>query len=114
MVQIGCYMYDAEAEELTTYASLLELTRPALCALIIQRELREPKLRPSVAKRDKVSAARGRRVTVNLGNVALKDAFTAHVRALGFGSDEAAAALFRQELAERSLWYMFGLKLNRS
>ena len=114
VVQIGCYMTEEEADELSRYAASMELSRPAACALIIQRELRKPRLRRS--KAGPVAAlppSQGRRVTVHLRNASLKTAFESHVRSLGLGSDEAAAALFRKELEERWLFKLFGSCENR-
>lgn len=114
MAQIGCYMTGAEAELLDIYAASMGLTRPTMCALVIQYELRKPTLRrirppkPNAAEGDKRV-----RVTVHLRNSAFKAAFTDHVRSRGLGSDEAAAILFRAELKERRLFNMFGLSENR-
>jgi len=114
MAQIGCNMTDVEAELLNDYAASLGLTRPAMCSLLVQRELRKPRLRRIRPSRGpKVGSDGPRRVTVHLRNADFKSAFTDHVRSLGLGSDEAAAILFRHELKERWLFNMFGLEKNR-
>jgi hypothetical protein len=53
-----------------------------------------------------------RRVTVHVGNPALKRAFTAHVKTFGLRSDEAAYVLFRRELEKRWLFRTFGYAEN--
>ena len=109
MAQIGCYMTDDEIKALETYAASIELTRAAVCSLVIQRELHHSRLKRATVK-DRPDGRRdgSRRVTVHLRNPELKLAFSHHVRALGMGSDEAAGRLFRVELKERWLFKTFG------
>lgn len=107
-------MTDEEIAALDEYATSIEVTRAAVCSLVIQRELRANELgrtsRPGPRPRrsaDDGSRIR-RRVTVHVGNPELKQAFTRHVRLHGFGSDEAAFALFEKELNERWFFKAFG------
>ena len=114
VAQIGCYMTDDEIEVLEAYASLIEITRTAVGALLIQQEMRSARLkRKQVGKsREAVSKAGKRRVTVHIGNAALKKAFTDHAQVLGFGSDEAALQLIRLEMKDRWLFKTFGFTGN--
>jgi hypothetical protein len=115
MAQIGCYMCDAEIEDLENYAKSMEITRTAVFALAVQRELQVRHLKRSSRRAEnRVSAEERpgdtalRRVTVHVSNASLKAAFTDHVRSLGMGSDEGALALLRLELRERWLFKIFG------
>lgn len=107
MAQIGCYMTDEEIGELDAYASSIEITRAAVCALVVQRELRVRRLHRNSSRtyvgRGAHDGVMRRRVTVHIGNIALKSAFSNHARELGMGSDEATDALLRMELKERWL-----------
>jgi hypothetical protein len=115
MAQIGCYMSDEQIAALDDYARSIEVTRAALCSLVIQRELRTRQLsRISRHWRSPDgSNEMRRRVTVHVGNPELKLAFTKHVRSLGLGSDEAAFALFTLELKERWFFNSFGFSGNQ-
>lgn len=114
MAQIGCYMTNDEIEALEAYASLIEITRTAVGALLIQQEMRSARLKrkPAGKSSEAVSKAGKRRVTVHIGNAALKDAFTDHVQSLGFGSDQAALELIRLEMKDRWLFKTFGFTGN--
>lgn len=101
-MQIGCDMAENEAVELTEYAESLELTRPTLCALLIHRELRRPRLKRLVQLGEVLAVSEGpKRVTVRISDPAFKEAYREHVRSCRLGSDDAAALLFRTELKER-------------
>jgi hypothetical protein len=102
--QIGCYLLRAEADALTAYARSLELSRPKLCALLVLRAVRAPKLavlyehqRGSESKRGAV------RVTTRVDDHEVKRRFATAAAAAGLGSDDAAAIVFRAELDERWL-----------
>lgn len=115
MAQIGCYMSETEINELESYAASLEITRTAVFALAVQRELRNSGLSRSQAGRtEELRDSRNgrRRVTVHIANPALKAAFTAHAQSLGLGSDAAAKSLLEIELKERPLFEMFALSVN--
>lgn len=115
LAQIGSYMTDEEIAALDSYAASIEVTRAALCSLIVQREMREPRLRRRLGGEPPEGRAEGRRrVTVHLRNEALKAAFVGHVRTLGLGSDEAAGRLFRMELEDRWIFDRFGFVGNRT
>jgi hypothetical protein len=114
VAQIGCYMTDDEIGALDEYAKSMEVTRAAVCSLVIQRELRVRQLsRISRHPRSPDDDETRRRVTVHVRNPELKCAFTRHVRSLGFGSDQAAFALFMMELRERWLFKTFGFLGNQ-
>lgn len=108
-------MTDEDVAALDDYARSIEVTRAAVCSLVIQRELRVRQL--SRTSRHRRSAdcggAKRRRVTVHVGNPELKLAFTQHVTSLGLGSDEAAYVLFQKELKERWLFKLFGFQQNQ-
>jgi hypothetical protein len=115
MAQVGCYLTDQEANDLTNYAQSLELARPSVCILLVQRELRNRRL--GSLMRDHCPGRREgplKRVTARIDNPALKAAFTEHVQRCGIGSDEGAAILFRVELEERWLMRTLGWQENRS
>jgi hypothetical protein len=105
-------MTTKEIEELESYAKSIEITRAALCSLVVQRELRVSRLkrksRRHVSRQTEGGEPERRRVTVHISNPALKTAFTAYVKSLGLGSDEATFVLFREELKERWLFRAFG------
>jgi len=102
-----------EVAALDEYAKSIEVTRAAVCSLVIQRELRANQLsRTSLPRRSDNGGGARRRVTVHVGNPELKLAFTRHVRLLGLGSDEAAYALVKKELKERWLFKTFGFPGN--
>jgi hypothetical protein len=115
-------MTEAEIEELESYAESIEITRAALCSLVVQRELRAPRLKRKSHRRAQQQEQTGpreqtegvvrHRVTVHVGNAALKSAFTAHVKSLGLGSDEAAFMLFKIEVEKRWLFNLFGYDEN--
>ena len=115
MPQIGCHMTEEEITSLDEYAKLIEVTRAAMCSLVIQRELRTGQLRRTSRHRRPVyeGVKTRRRVTVHVGNLELKEAFREHVSSLGLGSDEAAFVLFKRELKERWLFKTFGFRGNQ-
>ena len=108
-------MTDEDVAALDDYARSIEVTRAAVCSLVIQRELRARQLSRTSRHRRSVDcgSANRRRVTVHVGNPELKLAFTQHVTSLGLGSDEAAYVLFQKELKERWLFKLFGFKKNQ-
>lgn len=108
-------MTDKEISALENYAASIGVTRAAACALIVQRELNVRQLKRSSGKPNPVTRdGNHRRVTIHVRNEAVKSAFTAHVKSLGLGSDEAAGELFRRELEERWLFTAFALPGNHS
>lgn len=108
-------MTNDEVAALDAYAKSIEVTRAAVCSLVIQRELQVRRLSRASRLRRTVAGSKEvrRRVTVHVENKELKQAFANHVATLGLGSDEAALALFRKELKERWLFKMFGFSGNR-
>jgi hypothetical protein len=114
MAQIGCNLTEEEAEELGRYAAEMELSRPSVCVLVIQRELRRPRLRRLKATAPKpLGKVESKRVTVRIIDPSLKRAFADHVKSCGMGSDDAAAALYREELKERCLFKTLGWRKNQ-
>ena len=108
MFQIGCHMNEAEIAALESYAARLELTRTAVFSLAVQQELRTPRLQPrEAAIRANAPGGKrggGRRVTIHMRSKALKDAFTIHAKTRGYGSDEAAWTVLRNEVREEALY----------
>ena len=114
VAQIGCNLTKEEAEKLARYAAETQLSRPSLCVLLIQRELRRPRLVGLKVRAPKPFGEGGfRRVTVHIIDPSLKGAFADHVKLCGMGSDDAAAMLFRAELKERWFFKTFGWNGNR-
>lgn len=107
-------MTDEDIDALEKYAKSIEMTRAAVCSLVIQRELKVRQLNrlSGPLQSDDNGGQTRRRVTVHVGNPELKLAFTRHVKSLGLGSDEAAFALFKSELKEQWLFNTFGLQQN--
>lgn len=102
--QIGCYLHPFEAEALSNYARSLELSRPKLCALLIVRAVRSDGLSSLVGRHPKSEPkAKATRVTARLDNPDTKQRFAQSAAALGLGTDDAAALVFRTELADRWL-----------
>lgn len=105
--QIGCYMTEVEIAALESYAARLELTRTAIFSLAVQQELRAPRLQPRhAAIRPNAPGGKGsgaRRVTFHMRSKALKDAFTIHAKTRGYGSDEAAWTVLRNEIRDEAL-----------
>lgn len=108
-------MTDEDINALEKYAKSIEMTRAAVCSLVIQRELKTRQLNRSFGPRksDDNGDPKRRRVTVHVSNPELKLAFASHVRSLGLGSDEAAFALFKSELKEQWLFNTFGFHQNQ-
>ena len=114
MAQIGCYLTEEEAEELSKYAAGMQIARPNVCVLLIQLELRRPRLSPlKAAAPMPIVGGRTKRVTARIIDPSLKRAFDDHVKACGMKSDAAAAALFRAELEDRRLFNIFAWDTNR-
>jgi hypothetical protein len=102
--QIGCYLSERDAKALSAYARSLELSRPKLLALLVVRSVRSENLArlfATFAGSEPKSGAK--RVTARIDDQALKARFIKAARKLGLGSDDAAAMVFRAELAERWL-----------
>lgn len=107
-------MTPEEADALTSYAKSMELSRPALCALIIHRELRRPRLKKLLRDGSHSSSSEGpNRVTVRISDQDLKQAFADHVKSCRIGSDDAAALLFRADLKERLIYRELAWNGNR-
>lgn len=113
-LQIGCYLTKAEANDLKSYAAEHQLSRPKLCILLVQRELRCRRL-GELSERYTVTVRKkeGRRVTTRSSTSEIKDKFSRHVQELDLGSDDAAAIIFRAELEERWLSSALGWVGNR-
>lgn len=103
MSQIGGYLAPDEHAEFKGYAAQFHLKDSSLANLLVVRELRLRRL-PTLKERHVSGAAKARsRITAHQSNPQLKQAFDAHARACGISPDQAAAILFRAELAERWL-----------
>lgn len=115
MAQIGCNLTEEEAEDLNRYAAAMELSRPCVCALLVHRELRRPRLKKLKATcPEPFGTGPLKRVTVRIDNPDLKEAFAVHVAGCGMGSDEAAAILFRTEIKEKWVLNSLSWSANRS
>lgn len=102
--QIGCYLLSAEAKALSVYARSLELSRPKLCALLVVRAVRSERLASLVGRhRGSEPKSGATRVTTRVDDQETKRRFALAASTLGLGSDDAAAIVFRDELAERWL-----------
>ena len=113
-LQIACWMSDEEAEALEHYAGELEISRAALCALLVQQEIRERRLLELAQHYPAYTGLKeGFRVTARIKSRDLKVVFSKHVRACALGSDEAAWLLFNSEPAERSLIDLVGWKASQ-
>lgn len=101
--QVGCYLAREEGAELERYAEGLELSRRRLCGLLIVRELRLNRV-AELSKRYAGSGSKkgAARVTARVSS-SRKTEFAAHVAKAVVGSDDAAAVIFRAELAEKWL-----------
>ena len=81
MAQIGCYLTEEEAGELNKYAALVRLPRPIVCVLLIQHELKRPRLRRlKGAASKRFVESESKRVTVHVTDPSLKSAFADHVK----------------------------------
>ncbi len=117
MFQIGCHMSEADIAALESYADRLEVTRTAVFSLAVQQELRSPRLQPrkvAVVTNAPGGKGSGRRVTVHLRSRAIKDAFAAHAKACGYGSDAAAWIVLRNEMREKTLYKTLAFEWNHS
>lgn len=102
--QIGCYLLPHEAKALTRYARMLELSRPKLCALLVIRAAHSGQLASMVGRFPASEPKAGNsRVTTRLSNQDTKQNFLEAASAVGLGSDDAAAIIFRAELDEHWL-----------
>lgn len=103
MVQIGGYLTREEHTSFKRYAARFQLKGSSLANLLIARELRCARLESL-----KVSFSASRlnarsRVTAHQSDHEVKTAFDAHASRAGVTPDQAAALIFRAELAERWL-----------
>ena len=95
-------MPEEEAKELDDYAASLELNRPAVCVLLVHRELRRRRLKQLRRTVPPYSGVKeGVRVTARIADRNMKDEFAKHLKDVGVGSDEAASILFRAELKDK-------------
>ena len=102
-VPVGCYLTEAEVDELFRYSESLEINIPSVCRLIIQRELCSPRLDGLKEKYARKVGKEGERVTAWFADRAIKERLLAHVKACGLRSDEAVGILFRAEPHEQWL-----------
>lgn len=118
MFQIGCHMSEAEIAALESYAERLELTRTAVFSLAVQQELRMPRLQSrQAAIRPHAPGGKGsgrRRVTIHMRSRALKDAFTIHAKTRGYGSDEAAWTVLKNEIEDELLYKTLAFRWNHT
>ena len=113
-IQFGCYMTPEEAKQLNDYAEGMEISRPKLCILLVVRELRCDRLAGlSRVDNSPLPKKESKRVSARAISPAIKAEFTKHAIAHGLGTDEAAAILFRTELAERWLEHCLCIGGNR-
>ena len=103
-LQIGCYLTRDEARRLDAHANEHELSRPKLCALLVQRELNLKRLGELKGRYAGSEPKKGTaRVTARISREDLKTDFSALAEKFGLGSDDAAAIMFRAELREHWL-----------
>lgn len=116
MPQIGCHLNSTDDKAFADYAKSLEVTRTALLALIIQREMRVKGLpKRADVKPGSVYTSNGRetpRLTVHINNRELKAAFTAHVKERKLTTNSAVVLLIRIELKEQWFFKTLGIKTN--
>lgn len=104
MVQIGGYLTPEEHAEFRRYAMGLHLKDSSLANLLLARELRLRRM--AVLKQlfpPPAPLKERSRITAHQSDPAIKQAFEALARGAGISADQAAAILFRAELAERWL-----------
>ncbi len=102
-VPVGCYLTEAEVDELFRYSESLEINIPSVCRLIVQRELCSPRLNGLKEKYHKKVGKEGERVTAWFADRTIKDRLLEHIEACGLRSDDAVGILFRAEPQEQWL-----------
>lgn len=104
MVQIGGYLTPEEHAEFRRYAAEFHLKDSSLANLLLARELRLRRLaRLKQAHLPSSPLKKRSRVTAHQSDPGVKETFDALAREAGISPDQAAAVLFRTELAERWL-----------
>ncbi len=101
--QIGCNLRDEEAQLLKQYALNYDLRRPSLCNILVRRAIRcadFSSLKSKYAGSD--SKKNGTRVTARV-SLETRQAFEHAAKSHGVGIEDAAAFIFREELATKWL-----------